>query len=200
MVRRPSPPTASLPPGAGAASRRWWGHWPAVVGLVAAGIQVAGGVEPAAVSITLAVAASCYLAAAALDRPWAAWAGIPAGSAVVVAGEVSGLPWWAGLSAYALILLLIGVVRDHTARPLAEQCLALLVYGGAAVVAILVSPRGGLALAGSALACHALWDLRHLRRGDVVPRSLAEFCIVLDIPLGAAAIALACTGAAAPTA
>ncbi|CAM3818186.1 hypothetical protein ACXYTP_06705 [Tsukamurella ocularis] len=180
-------------------SRRWRDCWPALVGLAAAGFQIVTGVEVAAISITVAVAASCYLAAAALERPWVAWVGIPAGSTVVVAGAAAGLPWWSGLAAYAFVLLLIGVALHSPGRSLAEQGLALLVYGGLAVVAILVSPRIGLALAGSALACHALWDLRHLRRGDVVPRSLAEFCIVLDVPLGAAAIMLAATGAPSPT-
>ncbi|MGX9294168.1 hypothetical protein [Tsukamurella paurometabola] len=180
-----------------ATPRRWWAYWPALVGLAAAVVQIASGVEPGTVSITVAVAASCYLAAAALGTPWVAWAGIPAGSATVVGGEAAGLPWWTGLSTYAVVLLLIGVARHGRGRSLAEQALAVLAYGGLAVTAILVSPRVGLALAGTALACHALWDLRHLRRGDVVPRSLAEFCIALDIPLGAAAILLAATGSPA---
>jgi hypothetical protein len=38
---------------------------------------------------------------------------------------------------------------------------------------------------------HAVWDAVHLRRGVVVPRSLAEACIFLDVPLGIAVIALA---------
>jgi hypothetical protein len=46
-------------------------------------------------------------------------------------------------------------------------------------------------VAGSVLVAHAVWDLVHLRRGVVVPRSLAEACISLDVPLGIAVIALA---------
>ena len=55
-------------------------------------------------------------------------------------------------------------------------------FGGVAVAAVLVSPR--LGLAGVALAGHALWHCRHRRRNEVAPRSLAEFCSVLDIPSG----------------
>jgi hypothetical protein len=39
-------------------------------------------------------------------------------------------------------------------------------------------------VAGLALAAHAAWDARHLRRGTVVPRSLAKACLALDLPLG----------------
>jgi hypothetical protein len=36
-----------------------------------------------------------------------------------------------------------------------------------------------------------VWDLEHYRRDVVVPRSLSEFCMLLDAPLGVAAIVLA---------
>ena len=38
---------------------------------------------------------------------------------------------------------------------------------------------------------HAICDAVHLRRDVVVPRSLAESCVFLDIPSGFAVIALA---------
>lgn len=53
-------------------------------------------------------------------------------------------------------------------------------FGGLAVVAVVISPLLGLALAGVALAGHAAWDYVHWRRNEVVPRSLAEFCFVLE--------------------
>jgi hypothetical protein len=77
---------------------------------------------------------------------------------------------------------------------LTVQGLAMLGFSGVAVVAVLVSPRLDLALAGVALASHAAWDYGHWRRNTVVPRSLAEFCFVLDIPFGVAAIVLAIAG------
>lgn len=76
---------------------------------------------------------------------------------------------------------------------LSEQRLAMLGFGGLAVLALFISPRLGLALAGLVLASHALWDYRHWRRNDVVPRSMAELCLLLDVPLGVAALTLALT-------
>lgn len=170
------------------------GHWPAALGLAAAAFQIVTGVAADAVAITLAVAASCYLAAAALGLPWVAWAGVLAGSVVVTVSEVAGIPWWLGLAAFAAALVLVGLLRRTPARPLTAQGMAMLGFGGVAVAAVLISPRLGLALAGVALASHAAWDYVHWRRNVVVPRSLAEFCMVLDVLFGAAAIALATSG------
>ena len=166
-------------------------YWPAALGLVAATFQIVTGVAADAVAITVAVAASCYLAAAALGRPWVAWAGIVAGTAVVTVSEIAGIAWWLGLTVFVAVLSVAGVLRRTRARRLTAQGLAMVGFGGLAVVAVLTSPRLGLALAGVALASHAAWDYVHWRRNEVVPRSLAEFCFVLDIPCGSAAIVLA---------
>lgn len=173
--------------------RRLLGHWPILLGLAAATFQIVTGVASESVAITVAVAATCYLAAAALNLRWVAWAGILVGSVVVTLSELAGIPWWAGLAGYAVILALVGLLGPAPVSTVTAQSLALLGFGGMAVAAVLVAPRLGLALAGVALAGHAVWDYRHWRRNDVVPRSLAEFCIVLDVPFGIAAIALAIT-------
>jgi hypothetical protein len=181
-------------PTVGAPRRRLLlGHWPSLLGLVAAASQILSGMDRDSVAITIAVAASCYLAGGALGRPWIAWATIPVGTLVVALSEIAGIPWWVGLTTFAALLVLTGLLRRTPARILTAQGLAMLGYGGMAVAAVLVSPRVGLTLAGVALATHALWDYRHWRRNDVVPRSLAEFCIVLDIPFGVTAIVLAVT-------
>ena len=180
---------------AGARVRRpAWAYWPAALGLAAALVQIITGVTADAVAITVAAAASCYLAAAALGRPWVGWAGIPVASAVVIVSELSGIVWWVGLTVFAALLAGAGVLRRAPAHPLTAQGLAMLGFGGLAVLAVLVSPRLGLAVAGVALASHAVWDYVHWRRNTVVPRSLAEFCFLLDIPFGVAAIVLAITG------
>lgn len=170
------------------------GYWPAALGLVAATFQIITGVATDAVAITVAAAASCYLAAAALGRPWIAWAWIPVASIVVITSEIVGLSWWVGLAVFAIVLVVVGVMRRAHLRPLTAQGLAMLGFGGLAVIAVLLSPRLGLALAGVALVSHAGWDYIYWRRNTVVPRSLAEFCFVLDIPFGIAAIVLAVTG------
>lgn len=170
------------------------GYWPAALGLAAAMFQIVTGVAAGAVAITVAAAASCYLAAAALGRPWIGWAAIPVASIVVIISEIAGITWWVGLAGFAAALVVVGVLRRGQDRSLTAQGLAMLCFGGVAVVAVLVSPRLGLVLAGVALASHAAWDFVHWRRNKVVPRSLAEFCFVLDIPFGVAAIVLAIVG------
>ena len=170
------------------------GHWPSALGLAAATFQIVTGVATDSVAITVAVAASCYLGAASFGLPWIAWANILAGSVVVTVSELAGIPWWWGLLVFAAALVLVGLLRRTPAKPLAAQGLAMLGFGGVAVAAVLISPRLGLALAGVALVSHAAWDYVHWRRNAVVPRSLAEFCLVLDIPFGAAAIVLAVIG------
>ncbi|QNP76199.1 hypothetical protein IAG44_41525 [Streptomyces roseirectus] len=166
-------------------------RWPSVLGLVAAGLQFAAGVERESVAITLCVAALCYLGAAAWGRPWIAWAGIAGGSVVVVVSEVAGLVWWGGVGGAAGALVVVGVVTGASRPVLTAQTVALLGYGSLAVTALFLAPRLGLALAGLALMAHAAWDLRHYLRDEVVPRSLAEFCVLLDVPLGIGAVVVA---------
>ena len=168
-------------------------RWPSVVGLLAAGLQIATGASRETVAITVSVATLCYLGAAALNRPWIAWAGIIGGSLVVVAGELAGLPWWAAIGIVAAALVAIGLIGKAPRPALTAQTAALLVFGGLAVIALYLNPRIGMVLAALALASHAGWDLVHYRRNKVVPRSLAEFCILLDVPLGLTLVVLAFT-------
>ena len=169
-------------------------RWPSALGLLAAAGQIATGVNRDAVAITLGVALLCYLGAAALDRPWIAWAGIAGGSLVVVAGELAGLPWWVAIGVVAAALVAIGLIGRAPRPALTAQTAALLGFGGPAVAALFLAPRAGMVLAGLALAAHAAWDVVHYRRDAVVPRSLAEFCLLLDVPLGLALVGLAVTG------
>lgn len=173
------------------AKRTLLSHWPTALGLAAALFQILTGLSTEAVALTVTLAASCYLASASFERRWIAWVGIPLAAAVVMITELSGFPWWTGVAAYSLVLLAIGAIRSAPASALAAQGLALLGFGGIAVISLMVSHQVGLILAGLALAAHAAWDYRHWRRNDVVSRSLAEFCMVLDLLFGGAAIALA---------
>jgi hypothetical protein len=169
-------------------------RWPSALGLLAAGSSIATGANREAVAITLGVALLCYLAAAALNRPWIGWAGILGGSIVVTIGELAGIMWWGSLGIAAAALVAIGLIGRAPRPALTAQTAALLGFGGPAVVAMFVDPRVGMVLAGLALASHAAWDVVHWRRNEVVPRSLAEFCLLLDVPLGLALVVLAFTG------
>jgi hypothetical protein len=176
---------------------RWTGkllhRWPSALGLLAAGAAIATGANRESVAITLCLATLCYLGAAALNRPWIAWAGILGGSLVVVAGELAGLPWWSAVGITAAVLVAIGLIGNAPRPALTAQTAALLGFGGLAVAALFIAPRTGTVLVGLAMAGHAGWDLVHYWRDAVVSRSLAEFCLLLDIPLGLALIVLALT-------
>jgi hypothetical protein len=139
------------------------------------------------------VAALCYLAAAATKTPWVAWLGVPVFSGLAFAGLLTLLPWWTLFVLAAVVLLGVGAVL-RTGQVTAVQAAALLGYFGIAIVALQLSPRLGLALAGLTLAAHALWDVKHYRSETVVTRSLAIFCIGLDLTVGATCVALAIAG------
>ena len=81
-------------------------------------------------AITVCVAALCYLGAAALGRPWVAWAGIVGASLVVVASELVALVWWAGIGIAALTLVVAGRLGRASRPALTAQTAALLVFGG----------------------------------------------------------------------
>ncbi|KAE8762898.1 hypothetical protein GB883_17010 [Georgenia thermotolerans] len=165
-------------------------RWPSALGLGVATLLLAtGAAERDTLAITVTAAAVCYLAAAALGRPWVAWASIAGASLVLVVGELAGLPWWVGLALTGLALVVVGLWRGAP-RPTLVQAAALLGFGALAVVALIVEPRAGLVLAGLTLAGHAFWDAIHHRRDQVVSRSLAEACMLLDVPLGLGCIGL----------
>jgi hypothetical protein len=93
-----------------------------------------------------------------------------------------------------MALVAVGLLLGVPRLPLTAQTGALLGYGGVAVAALFLAPGVGLVLAGVALVGHAVWDVIHYRLNQVVHRSLAEFCVLLDVPLGVGAIVLAVSG------
>lgn len=169
-------------------------RWPSALGLTVAAVQLAMGPDAETIATVIAVAILCYLAAAASARRWVAWAGCIVFPPVLVVSRELDVNWWAVGGAVALVLVVIGLLLRVPRPPLTAQTAALVGYGGVAVAALFLAPRAGLALAGAALAAHAVWDVIHYRRNQVVNRSLAEFCVFLDVPLGVAAIVLAVIG------
>ena len=169
-------------------------RWPIAVGLLAAGLAFLAGGDRETVITALFVALACYLAAAALDRPWVAWAAVPIASAAVTAGQFLDIDPWFVIGGASVVLLLVGLLRRASQPALTAQSLAMLGYGGAAVLGLAFSPVVGAVLASLALIAHAVWDVFHYRKNAVVPRSLAEFCMFFDIPLGVAVIVLVLAG------
>lgn len=169
-------------------------RWPSAVGLLTAVAALVLVHDRETAAISVGVATLCYLGAAALDRRWVAWAGIVVGSVLVPVGELVGLRWWGAFGIVAAALVVIGLVLGVPRRPLTAQAVAMAGYGVLAVTALFVAPTAGLVLAGVVLACHAIWDAVHYRRNTVVLRSLAEFCMFLDVPLGGGLVVIGLLG------
>lgn len=166
-------------------------RWPSVLGLgIAAVFLVTGAASRETLAIGATAAAWCYLAAAASGRRWVGCAAIPISAVIVVLSELVGLPWWTGLGATGLVLVIIGLRRTGHRSVLLAQAAAFAVICGVAVIALDWDPRAGLVLAGVLLASHAIWDAVHYRRRLVVSRSLAEGCLGLDLLLGLGLIVL----------
>jgi hypothetical protein len=179
-------PTAEAGPRTTAGTSASWllRRWPTALGFGAAIAVLLAVADRDTVATCVGVAVLCYLGAAALGRPWIAWAGVLGGSVLVTVGELVGVGRWVALGAAAVVLVAAAVVLGVPRRPVLAQTVALLAFGGLALTALALDPRAGLVLAGLTLAAHAGWDVVHHRRNTVVPRSLAEACIALDVPLG----------------
>ncbi len=141
----------------------------------------------------MGVAALCYLAAAATKTRWVSWLGVPVFSGLAFAGLLGFLPWWLLFVVAGALLLAVGVTVG-AGRVTMVQAAAMLGFFGLAVVALYLAPRVGLALAGAVLATHAVWDVWHYLRNAVVSRSMAIFCIGLDVSIGILCVGLAISG------
>jgi hypothetical protein len=171
-----------------------WRRWPVAVGFLGAAFVAIVSPDGVTITISLLAALTCYLAAAALGVRWVAWAAIPVASVLVVAGGLADIEPWIVLGAAAVVLVVIGLLRQASRTALAAQSLAMVVYGGIALVALTLGPVAGAVLASLALMAHAVWDVIHYRRNAVVPRSLAEACMFFDVPLGLAVIVVVLAG------
>ncbi|AEG44634.1 hypothetical protein [Isoptericola variabilis] len=171
--------------------------WPAVLGAVAAVALVGAGWLEALtwrqLAAVLAAAGLVYLGSAALgSRPVAWWT-------FAVSVVVIGLGRWDVVDPLA-VLLVLGVVLGvvGAARRARIGRAALLTQLAATAVTLVVAflaaglpaPWGGVVLA-AGLLTHTAWDVAHHRADRVVPRSMAEFCAVLDALLAAGAVVLA---------
>ena len=181
-------------PASSQATLSLWRRWPAAVGLLGAAFVAVVSPDRETVVVALLIAIGCYLAAAALSTRWVAWAAIPIGGALVVAGALIGIDPWFVLGGASIVLVVLGLLLGASRTALAAQSIALVAYGGVALAALALGPAVGAVLASLALVAHAIWDVIHYRRNAVVPRSLAEACMFFDVPLGVTIIVLALAG------
>lgn len=137
----------------------------------------------------LVLAPLAYLVPASFNRPGITWPAVLIGSFAV-----GPLRFFDLNTAYALLVgtvafVVIGTVRR--APGFGIQVVAAVISAALAVIAI---EAGSIVVGGVLIAIgllgHAGWDAYHHRVDRVVPRSYAEWCFVVDVVLGVAAIVL----------
>jgi hypothetical protein len=134
-----------------------------------------------------------------LARWWPALVGL----AIGVVGLLDLEPWrrtdpptWMPVG-LAMAYLVFGVLRGQLRRPgvLRLELAGLGLFTGCVVLAVVVDTSAGQYIVGAAWIGHAVWDVAHHRdlsqhqAVGVVPRGWAEFCIVVDLLIGASLIA-----------
>jgi hypothetical protein len=99
-----------------------------------------------------------------------AWAAIPVASALVVVGALIGIEPWFVLGGVAIALVIVGLVARASPTALSAHPLALVAYGGIALIGLALSPVVGAVLAALTLMAHAVWDVIHYRcNGGGIP-------------------------------
>ena len=170
-------------------------RWPSVFGVVFAAFVVYGLASGADLAPVLTASGLVYLGSAALRRRGAAWPVF--GLTFVVIGAGNFLDWgdaatWIllGLAVpFAAWGLLRGAARPAEGLPL--QAVGMALFGGAAALVLLIGGDFGAYLVAAGLLGHAAWDLHHHRADRVVVRSMAEFCLVLDVLIAVAMVVVA---------
>jgi hypothetical protein len=125
-----------------------------------------------------------YLATAALDRRSAAWPAFLLTVLVITMWRLGAIPFdatWVLLGIAAVVAIIGFARRTETPKSgLPAQLTAMIVVGFIACGALFVNEVAGAWMVAAALFAHAGWDAFHHRADRVVPRSMAEFCLVLD--------------------
>jgi hypothetical protein len=134
-------------------------RWPTAVGLLAAMGMFLTGTDRTVVALVVAIAATCYVAAATFGLPWMAWAWIPLSFVVAAAGGLVELDPIAATAVSASVLVVVGLLRGSTRPAVMLETAGLLVYGALAVGALLLAPAVGLVVVALTLVAHGLWDV-----------------------------------------
>ncbi|WP_433528836.1 hypothetical protein ACQPYA_21180 [Micromonospora sp. CA-263727] len=181
---------------ASTADRKLLRRWPAALGVLVAVGTLLGISHGGQVASVVAASGFVYLAAAATGRPGAAWPAFGVTFVLVGLGLAptgfDPVPW---ICVAAVGLAIFGSVRvgPRPAWSLPLQSVAMLVLGAAALLAVSADHLAGGIIVSVALFAHAAWDAWHHHTGRVVVRSLAEFCGVLDVLVGAGVLVVTLT-------
>jgi signal transduction histidine kinase len=170
-------------------------RWPTWCGLAAMTVSVLDMDDGRGQGLIVFLAALIYLAAAVVGRPGVVWPLFGVSVVAVTLLRLLDVHLWTALVAGAVAIAIVGLAGGVLRGPRlsAAQVPAMLVFGGAVIVALSLDPVLGGYLVAAALVGHAVLDVIVWRAREVVTRSLAEFCAVLDLTLGIAIIVLQVT-------
>lgn len=168
-------------------------RWPTALGLIlgAMSIYAMVNLETADAGFTagVPVLAIVYIGAFVFNRRSAAWLVLLAAIAAMVT-LIALEPGFDPTLALTLPLLAFWVWSIVQGRLFSLQTVGVLVFGALGVAAVLLSPQVGAVLVGLAFLSHGFWDAWHYVRDQVVPRSYAELCFVVDILIGTSLLIL----------
>ncbi|GIF73225.1 hypothetical protein [Asanoa siamensis] len=169
---------------------RWLAHrWPtlAAIPIIAASFYNLADVRGLAFLLVLSPLG--YLVPASLNRRSVTWPAVLIGSVVVAPLKILDLNIAYAMLVASVVFVVLGIVRR--APGFGIQAAAAVLF---AVVAVVALEAGSIVLAGVLIAvgllAHAAWDVYYHRADRVVPRSYAEWCAVVDVVLGVAAVIL----------
>ena len=131
-------------------------RWPTAVGLLVALAAVLGGADRDTVATTVAVAASCYVAAAAFSLPAMAWLWIPIASVLAVGGALVDLDPVVTTGIVVAVLVVVGLLRGASRPALTLESAGFVGYGVFVIVALLLAPGVGLVVAALTLVAHGI--------------------------------------------
>lgn len=127
-----------------------------------------------------------YVIVAVLRRRGASWPVLVASFGLLVLLQ---LQTWVNptvaILALATAVAVVGLFRSSGRSELLVQIGGLILFGGLALVGLIVAPDAARYVLAAGWLGHGIWDLVHLRRDAVVSRSYAEWCGVLDILIAA---------------
>jgi hypothetical protein len=156
---------------------------PAVAGVAAAiALSFQGSIAP-----VIMLCAAIYLFAAVIGRRWGSWVGFAISFVVLAPGVILHNPWISIvlLGVIQIALVIVGAVRGTWRSPSYRlQLWGAILFSILAVVAASGAGLWAGIVTIAALLGHGARDLWHHHLDQVVMRSYAVFCGVLDIALG----------------
>lgn len=169
--------------------------WPLVTGLALGAVSIATE-NPHSVDgplLTLLIPVCAYALVALVGRRSWSWPLTGLLVVLLLAGEALSADGPVLLVGSALGIVGLGAVLGRWRPPpvtMRWQPWGALVFLVGIVAALLLDVTAAKVVVALGLLLHGVWDIAHWRRGEIVSRSLAEWCAALDLSLGAGVLVL----------